>query len=151
MIRNLVSSDIDDIRHLAHLASAEGFQFLDRFVSELQQDSVALDSPREFFLGFVVHGDLVGMGGVTPDPYVQDAQTGRVRHLYVRPDHRRESVGRDLLHELESRAFMTYSILRLRTDTIAAARFYEALGYRPVDDATATHVRYAAVANPSSG
>ena len=139
MIRSLVPSDIHEIRHLATLASAEGFMFLDRFVSELQTGTITLDSPREFFLGFVAHGEIVGMGGVTPDPYVQDRQTGRVRHLYVRSDHRRESVGRKLIRELESRAFMTYSTLRLRTDTIPAARFYEAIGYHPVDDDTAAH------------
>ena len=141
MIRNLVRSDIDEIRRLASVASVEGFQFLDRFVSEVQKDSVTLESSREFFVGFIVRDEIVAIGGVTPDPYLNDSGIGRLRHLYVRPDCRRRSVGRQLIRELEVRALRVYTTLRLRTDTPAAARFYETMGYDPVADPTATHVR----------
>ena len=141
MIRNLVPSDIDQLRLLAELARSEGFHFLDRFVSEVQTNSLTLDSPGEFFLAFVMRNEIVGIGGVTPDPYVDEPRTGRLRHVYVRSDHRRGSVGRQLVRELEMRAQPIYATLRLRTDTVAAARFYEALGYDPIVDPTATHVR----------
>ena len=141
MIRHLLPSDIHHVRQLAGLASAEGFAFLHRFLSELETDSVALNSAGEFFLGFVAEGRIVAVGGVTPDPYLNDPLTGRLRHLYVHPDHRRSSVGRRLVRELERRAATVYSTLRLRTDSHAAARFYLGLGYDPVVDATATHVR----------
>jgi ribosomal protein S18 acetylase RimI-like enzyme len=141
MIRPLIPSDIHGIRRIAALASAEGFAFLDRFVSELESEAVALNSAGEFFLGFIAGGEIVALGGVTPDPYLNDPTTGRLRHVYVRSDHRRSSVGRQLVRELERRAVYVYSTLRLRTDTDAAAQFYQAMGYDPVIDATATHVR----------
>ena len=141
MIRHLLHSDIHDVRRLASLASVEGFAFLHRFLAELEGDSVALNSTGEFFLGFVAEGRIIGMGGVTPDPYLNDPLTGRLRHLYVHPDHRRSSVARRLVCELERRAATVYSTLRLRTDNYAAAQFYLRLGYDPIVDATATHVR----------
>ena len=147
MIRHLLPSDIGDVRRLAKLASAEGFAFLERFVSELEGDAVALNAAGEFFLGVVAEGEIVALGGVTPDPYVKDPSIGRLRHVYVRPDHRRASVGRQLVRELERRAANTYARLRLRTDTDAAARFYQAIGYDSIVDGTATHVR--SVASPT--
>jgi GNAT superfamily N-acetyltransferase len=141
MIRYLLPSDIHDVRRIARSASAEGFEFLQRFLSELEAESVVLNSAGEFFLGFVEDGGVVAVGGVTPDPYLNDPLTGRLRHLYVQPDHRRTSVGRQLVRELERRAANVYSTLRLRTDSQLAAEFYLAVGYDPVMDATATHAR----------
>lgn len=141
MIRNLSKSDLNEVRTLAGIAAGEGFRFLQRLVAELECGSISLDSSREFFLVAVAGSEIVGIGGVTPDPYVDDSTIGRVRHLYVRPDYRRKSVGRRLLHEIEVRANPFYAVLRLRTDTVTAAGFYEALGYDRITDATATHVR----------
>ena len=140
-IRPLVPQDVTVIEELAGEAEAEGFRFVTRFVAELRSARIACDTPREFFLGaFDLHG-LLGFGGVTPDPYVADPTTGRLRHLYVLATARRRGVGRLLVHALEERAARAYRRLRLRTDTTVGAQFYERLGYERTDDAHATHTR----------
>jgi GNAT superfamily N-acetyltransferase len=140
-IRPLIEDDIPSIRELAALADAEGFCFLSRFLDELTFRRVDLDAPDEFFVGMRRDDRLVAIGGVTPDPYVDDEQIGRLRHLYVRPDARRGGIGRELVAHLEARATLRYTSLRLRTDTASAAQFYERLGYVPIESESATHQR----------
>ena len=112
-----------------------------RLVDALLADELDFDGSREFFLGRVIGDRLVAVGGVTPDPYLDDARTGRLRHLYVHPDARDGGVGTELVMHLERRAAWFYDSLRLRTDSARAARFYARLGYQPVRSDSATHAR----------
>jgi ribosomal protein S18 acetylase RimI-like enzyme len=139
--RFLDASDLDALLGIATLGEAEGFLFVRRFVDDLIGARVKLADQCEFFLGVFVDDQLAGIGGVTADPYVQDPDIGRLRHLYVRSEFRGSGVGRALVAELEARAQLCYAQLRLRTDTAGAARFYERLGYDAIDDASATHRR----------
>ena len=139
IIRPLAATDLTALESLAASADHEGFRFLTRFVRDLRASAAALDTAREFFLGAVIDERIVGVGGVTPDPYVADSTTGRIRHLYVAAYHRRRGVGTALMRSLEARACQQYERLRLRTDTRDAAAFYERLGYVSVNHDTATH------------
>jgi ribosomal protein S18 acetylase RimI-like enzyme len=140
-IRPLSAVDLPAVRELAREADAEGFRFVWRFVASLEQQRVALDAAEEFFLAAVENGHVVGLGGVTPDPYSADPTTGRLRHLYISPGLRRRGIGRALIVALETRATLRYQRLRLRTDTPDAARFYERLGYTLSVEPGATHAR----------
>jgi GNAT superfamily N-acetyltransferase len=140
-IRALRLADLAQVRELAVLAEAEGFQFVRRFADELSERSIALDAPCEFFLATLADDRVIAIGGVTADPYVGDPHVGRLRHLYVRPDARGAGVGRELVARLEIRARDCYDVLRLRTDAAGAAAFYECLGYSPMQAASATHSR----------
>ena len=141
MIRALTPDDVDDVETLASIARSEGFCFLDRLLADLRAPACELTAPGQFYLCVVNEDAVVGVGGVTPDPYLDNPAIGRVRHVYIHPTHRRSGYGRLLVREIEARARDTYSVLRLRTDTAAAARFYEALGYSAISDSTATHAR----------
>lgn len=139
LIRPLTRDDADQIRTLADASAREGFRFVGRFLEEMAADFM-FDGRRQYFLG-VFADRLVAIGGVTPDPYIDDPSVGRIRHVYVTADARRSGVGRALMTALEARAMDSYAALRLRTDTAAAAAFYESIGYLRIDDATATHRR----------
>jgi len=141
MLRPFGIADLPRLRELAGVASAEGFRFLDRFLDDLVADRVQLDAAGEFFVAHVEGERLVSIGGVTPDPYVDDVGVGRLRHVYVHPSVRRAGIGRALVEHLEERARSCYAWLQLRTDTETAARFYERLGYLPIRSESATHRR----------
>jgi ribosomal protein S18 acetylase RimI-like enzyme len=141
MIRPLTRIDVEQIRSLADEGTAEGFQFVARFVSDLESAEFPLDDRRQFFLGAFDGNRLVAIGGVTPDPHLDDKHIGRIRHVYVARDARRCGVGLRLIDALELRARHEYTTLRLRTDTEAAAAFYEAIGYQRTNEANATHCR----------
>ena len=140
-MRRLASSDVDALRTLAAASEAEGFRFLARFVRELADGTVTLGERQDYFLGVFDHGELLAVGGVTPDPYTDRRDTGRIRHVYVAPSFRRTGIGRMLMAALEEHACSSYAVLRLRTDTAAAAQFYEALGYERTSEPNATHRR----------
>ena len=140
-IRPLDRADLPAIRTLASAAEAEGFQFVARWQAELDAAHEQFQTPTTCFLGVALHGRLVAIGGVTPDPYSADERVGRLRHLYVSGEVRLQGIGRILVRALESWAQGVYTLLRLRTDTSAAAHFYEHLGYHCVEDGHATHAR----------
>lgn len=141
LFRPLEQNDVVSLHLLTRLSEAEGFRFLRRFQEEWQANADYVASNTTLFLGAFVEDQLVAVGGITRDPYLQDPAIGRVRHMYVHPSHRRRRIGHALLEELEQYACARFRQLRLRTDTAAAAAFYVAAAYRPIDDPTATHVR----------
>ena len=141
IVRSLNAIDLPDIQRLAEEADAEGFRFMTLFLAGFERHAVACDSAEEFFLVVEEGERLVGVGGVTPDPHGAEPATGRLRHLYVSPGARRRGIGETLVRALESRAAERYQRLRLRTDSVAAAQFYERLGYLPRSEAHATHAR----------
>ena len=139
--RDLRVTDLPALRDLAAIATAEGYRFVARFLTDLQ---VSSSSSERFagFLGVLDQGRLVALGGVTADPYRPASNVGRVRHVFVHPTRRGEGIGTQLIAALETRALGAgLGLLRLRTDTIQAAEFYEHRGYSPVADDSATHER----------
>jgi GNAT superfamily N-acetyltransferase len=139
--RELRVTDLPALRELAAIATAEGYRFVARFLADLH---VSLASSERFagFLAVLDQGQLVALGGVTPDPYRPAPNVGRLRHVYVHPTHRGEGLGAHLIAALEAQARSAgIGLLRLRTDTIQAAQFYEHMGYTPVADDSATHQR----------
>jgi GNAT superfamily N-acetyltransferase len=139
--RAVTPADLPAIRELASLGEAEGFRFVRRFADQLEAGTVQLDSRDEFFFAVFDCLTLLAVGGVTRDPYVDDPRAGRLRHVFVRKEWRGTGIGRRLVTELEVRAADRYTYLRLRTDSVRAAEFYEHLGYMPTAEATATHER----------
>lgn len=119
----------------------EGFGFLLRLRREFLDGGNRFDAPGEALLGCWRGAELVAVGGLNRDPYSAEPRVGRLRHLYVGAAHRRGGVGRVLVAALAEAARPHFDVLRLRTDTEAAARFYEALGFSAVLSPHATHLR----------
>ncbi len=141
----------DALAPLLAVSTGEGFRFVERLAREWQEGKARFDRPGELLLAAYHGASIVAIGGLTADPYTEEPALGRLRHLYVRPDARRRGIGRRLVQALELAAQQTYRALVLRTDTEAAARFYEALGYMPLPvGGTATHRRELAIPALSS-
>ncbi|WP_081610727.1 GNAT family N-acetyltransferase [Cupriavidus neocaledonicus] len=120
-------------------ASAQGFNFVGRLIDEWRGGSNRFNKPGERLLEVTDKGNLVGIGGLNVDPYIMDGITGRLRRLYVAKDFRRRGIGEALVLELLRNASLHFRQVRLSTDTEAAAVFYSRLGFRAVEDETATH------------
>jgi GNAT superfamily N-acetyltransferase len=130
------------LKDLRAASTAEGFQFIERLVTELANHPSQYEGQGVALLGGYALGQLVAIGGFSADPYTTEQGLGRLRRVYVLPAWRGMGVGRHLVRTLEAQAAETYRALVLRTDTAAAARFYEALGYAPFPaGGTATHRR----------
>ena len=131
-------SGIEDLRAEAVV---EGFRFVDRLVAEWQSGRNRFVRPGEMFLGAFRATELVAVGGLNRDPYADQDGIGRLRHLYVRRSARHSGAGSALVRQLLDRAEAAFHSVRLRTETQEAAAFYVGLGFRSVQDETATHIK----------
>lgn len=112
-----------------------------RLVDEWESGANRFDGPGEALFGARVERILVGVGGLTVDPYAASDRDGRVRHLYVRAPYRRQGIGGRLVEAIVDAARGRFDRLRLRTTNPEAARLYERLGFRRrTDVAECTHV-----------
>jgi len=137
---NFTDSNYLWIRSLVDVAEQEGYAFVRRTIDEWENGSNRFSEAGEGFWGLVCGGELIGIGGLNRDPYVVDADTGRVRHLYVRREDRRRGCASLLMQTIIDRAKEHFRTLRLFTDNPAAAVFYEGLGFERVGGVKVSHV-----------
>jgi GNAT superfamily N-acetyltransferase len=118
----------------------EGWRFVRRLADEWAAGTNRFDRPGEALLAAWVDGALVGVCGLNADPYASDPAIGRVRRLYVLGAFRGRGVGHVLLQAVLQSARMRFRSLRVRTESAAAGRLYERLGFLPaVDVPDCTH------------
>jgi ribosomal protein S18 acetylase RimI-like enzyme len=119
----------------------EGLRFGRRLAEEWASGATRFDGPGEALFVARAGNDVVGVCGLSVDPYAARPDVGRVRHLYVRPAHRRRAIGEALVSAVIAAARGRFAHLHLRTNNPAAARLYERLGFRPTPGAGQhTHV-----------
>ncbi|WP_257304716.1 GNAT family N-acetyltransferase [Geothrix campi] len=113
-------------------SEVEGFGFVSRLRDEWYSSRNRFDQPGEAFFTARVQGQLVGVCGLSRDPYSVQAGVGRVRRLYVRKEFRRLGVGQQLVQAVVEVARKHFTLLSLRTDNPIASRFYERQGFHPI-------------------
>jgi GNAT superfamily N-acetyltransferase len=120
-------------------ACAEGFDFLDTLIEDWASGANRFDLPGEQLCGCLEDGELIAVGGLNIDPFINDPQIGRIRRVYVRPAWRNKGIGRQLMNALIEAARPHFHIVRLRAESPDAARLYERLGFLPIDNPDASH------------
>jgi GNAT superfamily N-acetyltransferase len=120
-------------------AVAEGFRFLTRLISEWNSGTNRFDAPGESVMAAYLNQRLVGIAGLSVDPFTHD-RTGRLRRVYVAPASRGQQVGRRLVSALLAHAALHFESVRLYTDTLEGSAFYLRCGFTRTDDAHATHI-----------
>jgi GNAT superfamily N-acetyltransferase len=137
-LHELTSSSVGEL-----VAESErfGLRLVRRLTEEWTTGANRFNRPGEILFGASMAGRLVGVCGLNVDPYSGDERVGRVRHLYVLAAFRRRGVGRQLVERVMQAAHGRFDEVRLRTNDQAAARLYEALGFRrDVGQRDYTHV-----------
>lgn len=130
----------DGIADLVELSKAEGHDLVERLVDDWRDGSNRFDRIGEVACRVRLGAELVAVGGLNRDPYIDDPKVGRIRHVYVVPEARGAGVGRALVEALVDHARSRFTRVRLRTMTAAAAGFYRALGFEETpEEAESTH------------
>ena len=133
----------DQVGPLLVASEAEGFQFLRRVVSEWEGGTNRFTGKGEALLGYFVDDRLVAICGLMRDPYQANAAVGRLRNLYVLPEHRGRAIGTQLARHVIDLAESSFKVLRLRAGTPQAAALYERLGFTATTEVQdCTHVMY---------
>ena len=103
--------------------------FLARLRDDWESEVLRFDRPGEGLLGAFADDALVGVGGLSLDPYAPAPGLARLRHLYVRRGLRRQGFGRGLVAALLTLARSRFKTVRLRTSAPGAAALYEGFGF----------------------
>ena len=128
----------EELAELVVLSNAEGFRFIDRLGADSEAETPTFAAPGAFGFGWYLGEKLVAVGGMTPDPYV-GIPAGRVRRVYVHPEHRRNGLGRGLIKAILEEGRSMYTLFTLRAATPEAAALYESLGFVASDLPETTH------------
>jgi len=120
-------------------AVAEGFRFITRLTSEWHSGANRFDAPGECLMAAYLDRELVGIGGLSVDPFTH-ARTGRLRRVYVTPASRGQQIGKKLVSALLAHAALRFETVRLYTDTAEGSAFYLCCGFARTEDAQATHI-----------
>ncbi len=121
-------------RLAALLAESErqGVACVRRLVQEWSSGDNRFDRPGEaLYVATTPGGDVVGVCGLSVDPYAEDPRVGRLRHLYVRVASRRSGIGEQLVADVVEAARGWFDRLHLRVTDPTAARLFERMGFRP--------------------
>ena len=136
-------SEVSPERLAALLADSErqGWRIVRRLVDEWMSGANRFDRAGEALFAARLGERLVGVGGLNIDPFVAGPRRGRVRHVYVHSECRRQGIGEQLMGEILAAARGPFDHLSLRTANPAAARLYERLGFQvSTESEHATHV-----------
>ncbi|WP_345774642.1 GNAT family N-acetyltransferase [Pseudomonas shahriarae] len=101
--------------------------------------AVRHQSPGECLMVAYLNQQLVGIGGLSVDPFTHD-RTGRLRRVYMAPLSRGHQVGRRLVSALLTHAALHFESVRLYTDTPEGSTFYLRCGFIRTEDVHATHI-----------
>lgn len=129
-----------DIDVLVRESELEGFAFVNRLKTEWEEKSNRFDAVGEFLLLATTLDQSVGICGLNIDPYLSDPSFFRLRHLYVLKAYRSRSIGSDLVRTCLENLSSTTKGVRLRVPEKSTGCFYEKLGFKTVEDFTATHI-----------
>lgn len=119
-----------DLQPLLQEARQQGFEFLDRLVEEYLDGTNQFAQPGEALFGVYSGQRMIAIGGLNRDPYLQESDTGRVRHVYVLSAWRGQGVGKQLVQRIIDEARHHYRLLTLRTFTEPASKFYCTIGFQ---------------------
>lgn len=129
-IQPIAHLTLDMLKPILDSSIAEGYDFIQKLWDEYQSGVNAFRDNGAVLLGIYEGDQLVGIGGVHPDPYLKDTDAiGRIRHVYVMPGHRRGGIGGELVRALIARSSDTFNTFTLRTMTEHGRAFYTAIGF----------------------
>jgi GNAT superfamily N-acetyltransferase len=131
----------DGFAELEADAIAGGQKMLTVLREDWEAARLRFDAPGEALFAAHAGDALIGIGGLTRDPYLAGEAAGRVRRLYVRRAARRRGAGRALVAAIVAATERgRWERLRVRAPPEAFA-FYDACGFTRTVEKAATHVR----------
>ena len=139
LIERVSGAPTDRLAALLAESEQQGFRFVRRLVEEWESGANRFDRPGEALFVARVGDDVVGVCGLSVDPYADDPRIGRVRRLYVLVPHRRSGIGEQLVADVLDAARGRFERLHVRTTNATAARLYERLGFRRTAARDRTH------------
>lgn len=139
-IKQIKDSSIDLFELLANEANSEGYRFVQRTIDEWKNGINDFSKKGEILFGIFVSDLCIGVGGLNVDPYIDDPNIGRIRHVFISLKYRRKSLATLLLRKIIQIGAKHFELLRLYTENPNASSFYESLGFIESKAEKETHI-----------
>lgn len=140
---SIIEIDDDNISMLQPIADeaiANGDAFVEKTIREWRDGTNKFSKPNEQLWGVTIDENLVGIGGLNQDIYVNDPAIGRVRHVYIAKNYRGRGLSKVLLRLIIDRASAHFKTLRLYTDNPVAGYLYESMGFEKEKGDKVSHI-----------
>ena len=134
------NNTIDLLSPFAEEALEDNDTFMQRTIDEWKSGKNTFSKEGEKFWGLMIQNELVAVGGLNIDPFVDDPTVGRVRHVYVLKKYRGLGLSKILMKMIIDKAKQHFKILRLSTHNPVAASLYESLGFEKAEGHKVTHI-----------
>jgi N-acetylglutamate synthase-like GNAT family acetyltransferase len=131
-----------DAKKLAPLlkkSQSEGFNLVLRLIENWDNGKNRFNQPGEAFYIAEHEGRYLGCGGRSIDPYSNDPEVIRIRHVYVLTDWRRFGIASAIMKRIMHMPPGMFKKATLRTLNPAARKFYETLGFTYIGEGDVTH------------
>ncbi|GHB93727.1 GNAT family N-acetyltransferase [Cerasicoccus arenae] len=138
MITKLETLPYPQIEDLACESETEGYRFLGRLLTEWNNGANRFHKEGEAIYAYWRRRELIAIGGINIDPFLENCSVARLRRLYVRRDQRRQGIGRELVDHILKEACFSFREITLKTDSEQASKFYESMGFSRI-----TEIRHA--------
>ena len=130
-----------DLTLLLEESVFEGYNFIAKLLDEYTTGINRFDGMGEALFAVIRTDEVIGIGGLNRDPYLNRSDVGRVRHLYVLPAYRNMGTGKALLLTIIEEAKKHFQLLTLYTENRAADKMYRDAGFSRADGVyKASHV-----------
>ena len=139
-IKKIKDSSIGLLEILANEANSEGYRFVQRTIDEWRNCINTFSKKGEILFGIFISDLCVGIGGLNVDPFINNPNIGRIRHVYISPKYRRKGLATLLLRKIIQIAVKHFELLRLYTENPNASSFYESLGFIESKAEKETHI-----------
>ena len=139
-IKKIKDSSIGLLEILANEANSEGYRFVQRTIDEWRNCINTFSKKGEILFGIFISDLCVGIGGLNVDPFINNPNIGRVRHVYISQKYRRKGLATLLLRKIIQIAVKHFELLRLYTENPNASSFYESLGFIESKAEKETHI-----------
>lgn len=130
----------DDFPDLLSDSLGEGYLHIQRMKQEWDAGFNRFSNPGEALYIAQAGERCAGICGLNRQAIDDGIATARLRRLYVRPEYRRQGIGRQLVERALRDACVHFQQVDLRTMTAPAATFFESMGFQRVAGSeTITH------------
>ncbi|WP_193726822.1 GNAT family N-acetyltransferase [Paenibacillus guangzhouensis] len=95
LIERVVILEQYNLNLLLEESISEGYKFVQKLIDDYTVGSNKFNRSGETLFVAIIDEEVVGIGGLNIDPYLDLNDVGRLRHLYVLPRYRSSGVGKN--------------------------------------------------------
>ena len=128
-----------DIETTRYESDKEGYNHINRLIAEYNAGENRFDKIGEKLVGFVLDDKVVAVCGLNIE--TTNNRLGRIRRLYVIPEHRRCGIGTELVKYLIKHAKQYFQSVVVNIGDLPVDDFYKSIGFKSViNNDSYTHI-----------